>query len=147
MPRRRRTVAQHAHLRSPHPLGQFAKVLAVAVTVVLVAVAGVAAYTAVVLTSDYVAEAVVVENQPPVPPDLGQLEGGVNMMVVGIDACEENLKALFGERCEGPDAEDQLNDVNILLHISDAPRRVTVVSFPRDLLFEAPACDTPDGDR
>ncbi|MDF2989573.1 MAG: transcriptional regulator [Microbacterium sp.] len=147
MPRRRRTVAQHAHLRSPHPLGQFAKVLAVAVTVVLVAVAGVAAYTAVDLTSDYVAEAVVVENQPPVPPDLGQLEGGVNMMVVGIDACEENLKALFGERCEGPDAEGQLNDVNILLHISDAPRRVTVVSFPRDLLFEAPACDTPDGDR
>ncbi|WZH37789.1 MAG: LCP family protein [Microbacterium enclense] len=147
MPRRRRTVAQHAQLRSPHPLSQLAKVLAVAVTVVLVAVAGVAAYTAADLTSDYVAEAVVVENQPPVPPDLGQLEGGVNMMVVGIDACEENLNALFGERCEGPDAEGQLNDVNILLHISDAPRRVTVVSFPRDLLFEAPACDTPDGDR
>jgi len=147
MPRRRRTVAQHAHLRSPHPLAQLVKVLAVAVTVVLISVAGVAAYTAVDLTSDYVAEAVAVENQPPVPPDLGQLEGGVNMMVVGIDACEENLRELFGERCEGPDAEGQLNDVNILLHISDAPRRVTVVSFPRDLLFEAPACDTPDGDR
>jgi len=147
MPRRRRTVAQHARLRSPHPLAQLAKLVAVAATVVLVAVVGVTAYTAVDLTSDYVAEAVVVENQPAIPPDLGQLEGGVNMMVVGIDACEEHLKALFGERCEGPDAEGQLNDVNILMHISDAPRRVTVVSFPRDLLFEAPACDTPDGDR
>ena len=147
MPRRRRTVAQHARLRSPHPLAQLAKLVAVAATVVLVAVVGVTAYTAVDLTSDYVAEAVVVENQPAIPPDLGQLEGGVNMMVVGIDACEEQLKALFGERCEGPDAEGQLNDVNILLHISDAPRRVTVVSFPRDLLFEAPACDTPDGGR
>ncbi|MDF2044707.1 MULTISPECIES: LCP family protein [Microbacterium] len=147
MPRRRRTVAQHARLRSPHPFTQLVKLLAVAATVVLVAVAGVTAYTAVDLTSEYVAEAVVVENQPAIPPDLGQLEGGVNMMVVGIDACEEQLKALFGERCEGPDAEGQLNDVNILLHISDAPRRVTVVSFPRDLLFEAPACDTPDGGR
>jgi len=147
MPRRRRTVAQHARLRSPHPFSQLAKLLAVAATVVLVAVVGVTAYTAVDLTSDYVAEAVAVENQPAIPPDLGQLEGGVNMMVVGIDACEEHLKALFGERCEGADAEGQLNDVNILMHISDAPRRVTVVSFPRDLLFEAPACDTPDGDR
>ncbi|BAJ74111.1 transcriptional regulator [Microbacterium testaceum StLB037] len=147
MPRRRRTVAQHARLRSPHPFSQLAKLLAVAATVVLVAVVGVTAYTAVDLTSDYVAEAVAVENQPAIPPDLGQLEGGVNMMVVGIDACEEHLKALFGERCEGADAEGQLNDVNILMHISDAPRRVTVVSFPRDLLFDAPACDTPDGGR
>ncbi|MDF2920402.1 MAG: transcriptional regulator, partial [Microbacterium sp.] len=104
MPRRRRTVAQHARLRSPHPFTQLVKLLAVAATVVLVAVAGVTAYTAVDLTSEYVAEAVVVENQPAIPPDLGQLEGGVNMMVVGIDACEEQLKALFGERCEGPDA-------------------------------------------
>lgn len=147
MPRRRRTVAQHARLRSPHPFSQLAKLLAVAATVVLVAIVGVTAYTAVDLTSDYVAEAVAVENQPAIPPDLGQLEGGVNMMVVGIDACEEHLKALFGERCEGADAEGQLNDVNILMHISDAPRRVTVVSFPRDLLFDAPACDTPDGGR
>ncbi|MDQ1123607.1 LCP family protein [Microbacterium trichothecenolyticum] len=147
MARRRRTVAQHARLRSPHPLGQLAKLLAVAVSVVLVSTVGVAAYTAYDLTTSFTEEAVVVENQPAVPPDLSQLEGGVNMMVVGIDACEENLRELFGERCEGPDAEGQLNDVNILVHISDAPRRVTVVSFPRDLLFDAPSCDTADGDR
>lgn len=144
---RRRTVAQHARLRSPHPIAQLLTVVAVAVVVVLVSAAGVAAYTAYDLTTSFTEEAVVVVNQPPVPPDLSELEGGVNMMVVGIDACEESLREVFGERCEGPDAEGQLNDVNILVHISDAPRRVTVVSFPRDLLFDAPACDTADGDR
>ncbi|MCI9873034.1 LytR family transcriptional regulator, partial [Arthrobacter humicola] len=128
MPRRRRTVAQHARLRSPHPLEQVATLIAVAAVVAVVSAIGVASYTAYDLTSEFVDEAVAVENQPPVPPDLGRLEGGVNMMVVGIDACEENLIALFGERCEGPDSEGRLNDVNILVHISDAPRKVTVVS-------------------
>ena len=147
MPRRRRTVAQHARLRSPHPLGQLATLVAVAAVVAVVSALGVVSYTAYDLTADFVDEAVVVQNQPPVPPDLGQLEGGVNMMVVGIDACEENLIALLGERCEGPDSEGRLNDVNILVHISDAPRKVTVVSFPRDLVFDAPACDTSEGGR
>lgn len=142
---RRRTVAQHARLRSPHPIAQLLTVLAVAVVVVLVSAAGVAAYTAYDLTTSFTEEAVVVENQPPVPPDLSELEGGVNMMVVGIDACEESLREVFGERCEGPDAEGQLNDVNILVHISDAPRRVTVVSFPRDLQVAIPDCTREDG--
>lgn len=147
MPRRRRTVAQHARLSSPNPVGQLLTVLAVAVVVVIVSAVGVASYTAYDLTTSFTEEAVVVENQPPVPPDLSELEGGVNLMVVGIDLCEESLRQTLGERCEGPDADGQLNDVNILVHISDAPRRVSVVSFPRDLLFEAPACDTADGGR
>ncbi len=147
MPRRRRTVAQHARLRSPHPLGQLAKLLAVAAVVGVVSTVGVVSYTAYDLTADFVEEAVVVENQPPVPPDLRQLAGGVNMVLVGIDACEEELVALLGERCEGADAGGRLNDVTILVHISEAPRKVTVVSFPRDLIFEAPACDTADGGR
>lgn len=147
MPRRRRTVAQHARLRSPHPLGQLAKLLAVAAVVGVVSAVGVVSYTAYDLTSDFVEEAVVVENQPPVPPDLSQLAGGVNMVLVGIDACEEELIAVLGERCEGADAGGRLNDVTILVHISEAPRKVTVVSFPRDLIFEAPACDTADGGR
>lgn len=147
MPRRRRTVAQHARLSSPNPFGQLAKLLAVAAVVGAVAVIGVVSYTAYDLTADFVEEAVVVENQPAVPPDLGALSGGVNMMLVGIDECEEKLIALLGDRCEGADAGGRLNDVNILVHISEEPRKVTVVSFPRDLIFDAPACDTADGGR
>ena len=39
----------------------------------------------------------------------------------------------------------ELNDVNLLVHISDAPRRVTVISFPRDLMAPVPACTREDG--
>lgn len=147
MARRRRTVAQHARLRSPHPLSQAVKLLAVGVIVVVVAALGTVAYAAYDLTASFVDEAVVVENQTVVPPDIGEIEGGVNLMVVGIDECEDELKQLLGDRCEGEDADTRLNDVNILLHISDAPRRVTVVSFPRDLIFDAPGCARTEGGR
>ena len=44
MARRRRTVAQHARLRSPHPLAQLGKIVAVAVAVVLASSVAVATY-------------------------------------------------------------------------------------------------------
>ena len=58
MPRRRRTVAQHARLRSPHPLGQLATLVAVAAVVAVVSALGVVSYTAYDLTADFVDEAV-----------------------------------------------------------------------------------------
>jgi LCP family protein required for cell wall assembly len=33
----------------------------------------------------------------------------------------------------------------MLVHISDAPRRVTVISFPRDLMLPIPSCTREDG--
>lgn len=33
----------------------------------------------------------------------------------------------------------------MLVHISDEPRRVTVVSFPRDMIVPIPACAGQDG--
>ncbi len=33
----------------------------------------------------------------------------------------------------------------MLVHISDEPRRVTVVSFPRDMIVPIPSCTGPDG--
>ncbi len=43
------------------------------------------------------------------------------------------------------DSPGERNDVTMLVHITDNPRRVTVVSFPRDMLVAIPACDQPDG--
>lgn len=145
MPKRRRTVARHARLSSPHPLAQLLKVLAIAVAVVLVSATGVAAYTAYDLTASFTEEAVVLEDQPPVPPDIGQIEGGVNLLITGTDACEEGSEAIFGDRCTGPDSVGERNDVTMLVHISDNPRRVTVVSFPRDLIVPIAECTGEDG--
>ena len=145
MARRRQTVARHAHLRSPHPLAQLLTVLAVCVVVVLVAGAGVAAFSAYQLTSKLVAKAVDLPDAPAIPPDIGAIEGGFNLVLTGIDTCEPRYAALFGARCQGADASDHLNDVTMLVHISSKPRRVTVVSFPRDLLLQMPSCRNANG--
>ncbi len=143
--RGRRPVARHGALKSPHPFSQFMKLVGVVVAVVLVAGAGVAAYAAYDLTSSYASGAVALEGQTAVPPDIGAIEGGVNLFIAGTDECRPEFAQFFGNRCKGPDASGELNDVNLLVHISDKPRRVTVISFPRDLMVPIPSCTAPDG--
>ncbi len=143
---RRHTVARHGELRSPHPVSQLLTIVAAALAVVLVAGIGVVGYNAWSLASSFADDAVALEGQDPVPPDIGAIEGGANILVVGTDECEPAFAQYFGGRCTGDDAAGRLNDVNILVHISDAPRRVTVVSFPRDLMIPIPECTDEDGD-
>ena len=143
--RGRRTVARHGELKSPHPLAMLMKVVGIFVAVVLVSGAGVAAYAAYDLTASFTDDAVDLEGQEAVPPDIGAIEGGVNLFVAGTDACEPEYAGYFGDRCTGADAEGELNDVNMLVHISDSPRRVTVISFPRDLMVPIPSCTQEDG--
>lgn len=144
-PRGPRTVARHGRLSSPGPLAQLFRGLAVVLAVVLVAGGAVFAYAAVDLTQSFTADAVELKGQPAVPPDLGELKGGVNLLLIGTDECEPDFAQLFGDRCSGDDAEGNLNDVNMLVHISDNPRRVTVISFPRDLMAPMPSCTDQDG--
>ncbi|MFJ4160033.1 LCP family protein [Microbacterium testaceum] len=144
-PRGQRTVARHGRLTSPGPLAQLFRGVAIALAVVLVSGGAVLAYAAVDLTQSFTADAVELKGQPAVPPDLGELKGGVNMLLVGTDECEPSFAQLFGDRCTGADSEGSLNDVNMLVHISDAPRRVTVISFPRDLMVPIPSCTDKDG--
>ncbi|MDQ1085220.1 MULTISPECIES: LCP family protein [Microbacterium] len=144
-PRGQRTLARHGRLSSPGPLAQLLRGLAIVLAVLLVAGGAVVAYAAVDLTRSFTADAVDLKGQPAVPPDLGELKGGVNLLLVGTDECEPDFAQLFGDRCSGDDAEGNLNDVNMLVHISDNPRRVTVVSFPRDLMAPMPSCTDKDG--
>jgi LCP family protein required for cell wall assembly len=144
-PRGRRTVARHGRLTSPHPLAQLMKVIAVGLAVVLVSGFGIGAYVVYDLTSSFTADAVELEGQSAPPPDLGAYEGPINIFIAGTDRCEPEYEAVFGGRCTGPDAQGELNDVNMLVHISDEPRRVTVISFPRDLMVPIPSCTDADG--
>ena len=145
-PRRgRRPLARHGALTSPHPFAQFLKIVAVVVAVVLVSGFGVATYATYDITASFADEAVELEGQSAVPPDIGAIETGVDMLVVGTDECEPEYASYFGDRCTGADAAGQLNDVNMLVHISNNPRRVTVVSFPRDLMVPIPSCTREDG--
>lgn len=143
--RGRRTVARHGELSSPHPFATILKILGVIIAVVLVSGAGVAAYATYDFASRFAESGVELEGQESVPPDIGAIEGGVDLLLVGTDECEEEYAYIFGDRCTGADAAGQLNDVNMLVHIADNPRRVTVVSFPRDLMIPLPSCTREDG--
>ncbi|NYE18950.1 LCP family protein [Microbacterium immunditiarum] len=143
--RGRRTVARHGELSSPHPLSLLLKVLGVIVAVVLASGAGIAAYAAYDITASFAEGAVDLEGQGPVPPDIGAIESEVDLFIAGTDACEPEYAQFFGSRCTGADAGGELNDVNLLVHISAEPRRVTVVSFPRDLMLPIPSCTRADG--
>lgn len=71
-------------------------------------------------------------------PGIGDIEGGFNVLIVGSDT-----RVGQGDQFEFVDSE--LNDVNLLVHVSENHDRAVVVSFPRDLLLDIPACPQGDG--
>jgi len=144
--RRRRTIARHGQLRTPGPVSQLLTFIAIGLSVVLVSGFAVAGYVLYDLSSTVSANAVELEGQEDLPPDISAYEGGFNMVLTGVDTCEDAYKQYFGERCTGKDSEGTLNDVNLLVHVSDEPRRITVVSFPRDMMIKIPACTDAQGE-
>ncbi|MEV7618822.1 LCP family protein [Microbacterium sp. NPDC089321] len=143
--KRRQPVARHGQLRSPGAAGQLLKLIGVALAVILVSGVGVAGYVLGGFTSTVNANAVEIEGTKELPPDIGAYPGGFDILLTGVDTCEEKYKHLFGKRCTGKDAGGTLNDVNLLVHVSAEPRRVTAVSFPRDLMLPIPECTDIDG--
>lgn len=143
---KRTTIARHGMLTSPSPARQILTLVGAGVVTLVVATAGVVGFALVDLTGSFADNAVALEDQAPLPPpELGAVEGAFSVLVTGTDECEPELIAVIGERCTGPDAPGRLNDVNMLVHVSDHPRRVTVVSFPRDLMIPIPQCTREDG--
>lgn len=118
-------------------------VAAAALAVVLVSVGGIAGF-ALWNTSQEIAEtAVAIGGEEALPPSIGAIEGGVNLLLVGTDSCAGQDIATF-PRCADDDGGER-NDVTMLVHISDNPRRVTVVSIPRDMVVSIPSCANPAG--
>ncbi|WP_309127455.1 LCP family protein [Microbacterium sp.] len=142
---RRHPVARHGQLHSPTAVGQLMKLIGVALAVVLVSGLGVVSYVLSSWTTTVSANAVELEGQKELPPDIAAYKGGFDILLTGVDTCEEKYAHLFGERCTGSDAGGTLNDVNLLVHVSSEPRRVTAVSFPRDLMLPIPECTDQDG--
>ncbi|KJL43696.1 Biofilm regulatory protein A precursor [Microbacterium trichothecenolyticum] len=137
-------IARHGVLKSRHPFMTLVAMLGVVLGVFGVSAAGIAAYNLFDATQTITANAVVLDEEKPLPPSLGAIEGGVNILMVGTDSCEGANAALSGA-CQAKATEGERNDVTMLVHISDEPRRVTVVSFPRDMLVPIPSCPKEDG--
>lgn len=114
------------------------KFVAAAVAVVLVSSAAVVGYAAWDIANSVEPGVTLIGETEGPPPDIGAIEGGVNLLLVGSDSGGGD--PAYGERGEN------LNDVTILLHISADHTNATVVSFPRDLFVPIPSCPREDGD-
>jgi LCP family protein required for cell wall assembly len=130
--------------RERHPFLTILSILGVIAAVLLVSTAGVAAYAVWDTVSALNENSVELDGDAALPPSIGEIEGGVNVLLVGSDSCEGQDVALFPRCADADDAPGERNDVTMLVHISDQPRRITVVSFPRDMLLPIPSC--PDGE-
>lgn len=140
-------MAQHAHLTSQKSGRRLLLWIVAALSAVVVAGAGVAAFFAVDLTSSLRQNAVDIGNTTAPAADLTPYPGAFTMLVIGTDECDDSIKDFIGvDRCTGDESEHHLNDVNIMVHVSDAPRRVSVVSFPRDLRVERAECTDAQGE-
>jgi len=135
-------VPRHGRMPRHGAWKTFGKVAASVIAVLAVSATAIVAYAAV----DLLATAT---DQPPVKleservlenvPDIGAMEGGLNFLLVGSDKRPED--GAFGD----PEEESAvLNDVTMLLHISQDHTHVEVVSFPRDMLVDVPECVNPN---
>lgn len=138
-------MARHGQQHSPSAGSQLFKLIVIALAVVLVSGLGVVGYVVTSWTSTVSANAVDLDGQKELPPDIAAYKGGFDILLAGVDTCEAKYKDLFGERCTGQDANGTLNDVNLLVHVSAEPRRITAVSFPRDLMLPIPECTDAEG--
>ncbi len=86
---RRQPVARHGILKSPHPLSQVLAILAAVVAVAVISTTAVGAFYVWDATRAVEAAGVSIGgDDEQLPPTLGEIEGGVNMLVVGTDSCE-----------------------------------------------------------
>jgi LCP family protein required for cell wall assembly len=128
-------------------LATLVRIVGIGLAVVLVAGASVAGIAIWQVTSSIKAGVHLTDRnghavQP--PPNVGAIEGGVNLLLVGTDTRSnqvgfQDAKDLVASSGAGN------NDVNMLLHISADHESATVVSIPRDLIVTIPACPRSNG--
>lgn len=74
------------------------------------------------------------------PAAVADFDGEFDVLLVGSDG-RAGQGVQYGE---GGDVEGSRNDVTLLLHVNEAHDAATVISFPRDLLVDIPACTDPE---
>ena len=139
---------RHGRLQSSGPVVAALRIIGIAVAVALVgslSVAGIAVWqvTSSIKTGVHLTDKNGKAISP--PPNVGAIEGGVNLLLAGTDT-RSNQGGQFANRADQAASSGAgNNDVTMLLHISADHTTATVVSFPRDLMVPMPACPRPGG--
>ena len=132
----RRDVPRHARRRRFGPGGAITGTVLGVVAVLVVSTSAVGAVVANSLLQKAKDDSVVINTEGAIPPDIGAIDGGFNILIVGSDT-------RVGQGGLGGSAKvdsGMLNDVNILVHVAQDQSNATVVSFPRDLEVTLPSC-------
>ncbi|WP_405219500.1 LCP family protein [Agrococcus sp. Ld7] len=132
-------VPRHGRLHRLSGAGHFFRWLALGLSVVLVAAVGVVGVSVLRLSTG-IATVDLGSDVPPAQAGFAPYAGGFTILLVGSDQ-RMGQGSDFGEDAYG---EGRLNDVTMLLHVSDDHERARVVSFPRDLVVDYPACEDPE---
>jgi LCP family protein required for cell wall assembly len=139
---------RHGRLRVTNPVAAVFKILGIALAVVVVgtvSVGGIAVWqvTSSIKTGVHLTDKNGKTIQP--PPNVGAIEGGVNLLLAGTDT-RTGQGGVYSSKAElaGSSGAGN-NDVTMLLHISADHTSATVVSFPRDLVIPMPSCPTANG--
>lgn len=119
------------------------KIVGIVLAVILASGGSIAAIVISSLTQKVSENAIAIGGDAPAAvqgliPQIGPVDGGFNLLVVGTDNDESQGVDTFGER------DATLNDVNILLHVNADHSSAVVVSLPRDLIVSQPECTNPD---
>jgi len=136
-------IARHGRLKKSSPWPSIAKFIGAALVVVLVSGASISGILVKQIADNVKVneQATPQDTRAPLPPSVGAIKGGFNILIVGSDQCEE------WDGCKGPGdrGSGKLNDVTMLLHVSEDQTNATAVSFPRDLVVPIPSCPREDG--
>ena len=114
-----------------------ASVSGLVVTSLIISMATVVGFTITSLTSS-LQTIELPGHEEPVLAGVGEWEGGFNVLIVGSDT-------RVGQGDQFGETDSELNDVNLLVHVSENHDHATVMSFPRDTLIDVPACEQSDG--
>jgi LCP family protein required for cell wall assembly len=134
----RSPLARHGRLASPGLVAPVLRAIAIGLCVVVVAGLSLAAIAFNRLDGNVQARATALPGDSATDiPAIGAYSGTVNLLLVGSDT-RTGQKGHYGEN-----PGSTLNDVNILVHISEDHTKATVMSFPRDLYVSRPGCADP----
>jgi LCP family protein required for cell wall assembly len=134
------TIARHGRLKRSNPFALVARVIAAALAVVLVSGVSVAAIATFDVAASVQPSVHLEDETAGAVPKIGAIDGGVNLLLVGSDSRKGQDPAFGGE-----DETGDLNDVTMLLHISQDHSNASVISFPRDMFVSIPECPDPSG--
>lgn len=131
---------RHAQNPVRRPWGTLWRVLTVGLVTAVVSSASVGAIAVWKIQSQVVAVDLTDGDGEISLPAIGELKGGFNVLIVGSDTRAGQSKGKgYGN------AKSTLNDVNIVVHISEDQTRATAISIPRDMVVPIPSCPDPDG--